>query len=45
MVPFIKGLNYCQKLFIVDLVIYFRRRKFLRVKSDSAELFVKAFLK
>ena len=44
MVLFFKGLNYCQKLFIVDFVIYFRRCKFLGIKSNRVEFFIKAFL-
>ena len=43
-VPFFKGLNYYQKLFIMDFVIYFRRYKFLGIKNDKVELFIKAFL-
>ena len=42
--PFFKGLNYRQKLLIVDFVIYFRRCKFLGIKGDKVKLFIKAFL-
>ena len=45
MVPFFKGLNYCQKLFIVDFIIYLRRYKLLGIKSDKVEFFIKAFLR
>ena len=44
MVPFFKGLNYYQKLFVVDFIIYFRRYKFLGIKGDKVEFFIKAFL-
>ena len=45
MVPFFKGLNYRQKLLIVDFIIYFRRYKLLGIKSDKVKLSIKAFLK
>ena len=45
MVPFFKGLNYRQKLLIVDFVIYFRRCKLSGIKNNGVELFIKAFLK
>ena len=44
MVPFIKGLNYYEKLFIVDFIIYFRWCKLLEIKSDAVEFSIKAFL-
>ena len=44
MVPFFKGLNYCQKLFIVDFIIYLRRYKLLGIKGNKVKLFIKAFL-
>ena len=44
MVPFFKGLNYCQKLLIMDFVIYFRRYKLLGIKGNKVKLFIKAFL-
>ena len=44
MVPFFKGLNYRQKLFIVDFIIHFRRYKLSGIKNDKVELFIKAFL-
>ena len=44
-VLFFKGFNYCQKLFIVDFVIYFRRCKFLRIKGNGVEFFIKAFFR
>ena len=44
-VPFFKGLNYRQKLFIVDFVIHFRRYKLLEIKGNRVEFFIKAFLK
>ena len=44
MVPFFKGLNYYQKLFIVDFIIYFRRYKFLKIKGNKVEFFIKTFL-
>ena len=43
-VPFFKSLNYYQKLLIVDFIIYLRRCKFLGIKSNRVELFIKAFL-
>ena len=43
-VPFFKGLNYRQKLLVVDFIIHFRRCKFLGIKSDKVEFFIKAFL-
>ena len=45
MVPFFKGLNYYQKLFIMDFIIYFRRYKFLGIKGNGVKFFVKAFLR
>ena len=44
MVPFFKGLNYYQKLLIVDFIIYFRRCKLLGIKGNKVEFFIKAFL-
>ena len=44
MVPFFKGFNYYQKLFIVDFIIYFRWYQFLGIKSNGVEFFIKAFL-
>ena len=44
MVPLFKSFNYYQKLFIVDFVIYFRRCKFLGIKGNGVEFFIKAFL-
>ena len=44
MVPFFKGLNYYQKLFIVDFVIYLRRYKLLGIKSNKVEFFIKTLL-
>ena len=44
MVPFFKGFNYCQKLFIMDFIIYLRRYKLLGIKGNGVELFIKAFL-
>ena len=41
---FFKGLNYRQKLFIVDFVIHFHRYKLLGIKSNKVELFIRAFL-
>ena len=43
--PFYKNLNYCQKFFIVDFVIYFRRCKLLGIKNDGVEFFIEAFLR
>ena len=43
-VPFFKGFNYCQKLLIVDFVIYLRRCKLLGIKGDGVEFFIRAFL-
>ena len=45
MVPFFKGLNYYQKLFIMDFIICFRRYKLLEIKGDGVEFSIKAFLK
>ena len=45
MVPFFKGFNYYQKLFIVDFVIYFYRYKFSGIKNNEVEFFIKSFLK
>ena len=45
MVPFFKNLNYCQKLFIIDFVIYFHWYKLLGIKGNKVELSIKAFLK
>ena len=45
MVPFFKGLNYYQKLLIVDFIIYFRRYKLSGIKGNKVEFFIKAFLK
>ena len=44
MVLFFKNLNYYQKVFIVDFVIYLRRYKLLGIKSNGVEFFIKAFL-
>ena len=44
MVPLFKGLNYYQKLFIMDFVIYLCRCKFLGIKNDRVEFFIGAFL-
>ena len=43
-VPFFKGLNYYQKLFIMDFIIYFCRCKFSGIKGDGVEFFIRAFL-
>ena len=43
-IPFFKGLNYYQKLFIMDFIIYFHRYKLLGIKSNKVEFFIKAFL-
>ena len=43
-IPFFKNLDYYQKLFIMDFVIYFHRCKFLGIKGDGVKLFIKAFL-
>ena len=43
-IPFFKGFNYYQKLFIIDFIIYFRRCKFLGIKGDEVKFFIKAFL-
>ena len=43
--PFFKGLNYRQKLLIMDFVIHFRQYKLLGIKSNKVELSIKAFLK
>ena len=43
-VLFFKSLNYCQKLLIIDFVIYFRRYKLLGIKNNKVEFFIKAFL-
>ena len=43
-VPFFKGFNYDQKLFIIDLIIYFRGYKLLGIKSDGVEFSIRAFL-
>ena len=43
--PIFKSLNYYQKLFIIDFVIYFYRYKFSGIKGDGVEFFIKAFLK
>ena len=45
MVPFFKGLNYYQKLLIMDFIIYFRRYKLLGIKNNKVKLSIKAFLK
>ena len=44
MVLFFKGLNYRQKLLIVDFIIYLRRYKLLGIKGDKVEPFIRAFL-
>ena len=44
MVPFFKGLNYRQKLLIMDFVVYFRRCKLLEIKGNRVEFSIKAFL-
>ena len=44
-VLYFKGLNYYQKLFIVDFVIYFYRYKLLGIKGNGVEFFIKAFLR
>ena len=44
MVPFFKSLNYRQKLLIVNFIIYFRWCKFLGIKGNGVEFFIKAFL-
>ena len=44
-VPFFKGLNYRQKLLIVDFIIHLRRYKLSGIKGNKVELFIKAFLK
>ena len=43
-VPFFKGLNYCQKLLIVDFIIHLRRCKLLGIKGDRVEFSIRAFL-
>ena len=43
--PLFKGLNYCQKLFIMDFVIHFHRYKLLGIKGNGVKLSIKAFLK
>ena len=45
MVPFFKSFNYRQKLLIMDFIIYFHRYKFLGIKSNKVEFFIKTFLK
>ena len=44
MLLFFKGFNYYQKLFIVDFIIHFRQYKFLGIKGDGVEFFIKVFL-
>ena len=44
-VLFFKGLNYYQKLFIIDFVIYLRRYKFSGIKGYKVEFSIKAFLR
>ena len=41
---FFKGLNYYQKLLIVDFIIYFHRYKFSGIKGNGVEFSIKAFL-
>ena len=45
MVPFFKGLNYRQKLLIMDFVIYLRRYKLSGIKGNGVKFFIKAFLR
>ena len=45
MVPLFKGLNYHQKFFIMDFIIYFRRCKLPGIKADGVEFFIEAFLR
>ena len=45
MMLFFKGLNYCQKFLIMDFIIYLYRYKFLEIKGNGVEFFIKAFFK
>ena len=44
MVLFFKSFNYYSELLIVDIIIYFHRCKFLGIKGDGVEFFIRVLL-